>query len=134
MGYRMGYVCVKGVIANPLNRDLRVSLDFIADTGAIYIVIPYSIAKNLDLEVIGKRRFKTASGDVVEYPVSEAYIIIEGVGVTSLVVIGSNNVSPIIGVTTLELLGFQVDPVTGRLKPIELPYTLTKPCTYTYKL
>ena len=76
--------------------------------------------ERLDLKIIDKRRFKIASGEVVEYPVSEAYIIVEGKGVTSLVVIGSEKTPPLLGVTTLELLGFQVDPVTGKLKPLEL--------------
>ncbi len=67
-----------------------------------------------------KRKFKKASGEVVEYPVSEAYIVIEDKGVTSLVVIGPNELPPLLGVTTLELLGLQVDPVTGKLKPLEL--------------
>jgi len=116
----MGYVRVKGFIANPLKRDVRVEVEFIADTGAIYTMIPKTIAEKLDLEITGKRRFRITSGDVVEYPVAEAYIIVEERGVTSLVVIGSENATPLLGVTTLELLGYQVDPVNGKLKPLEL--------------
>ena len=116
----MGYVRVKGVIANPFRRDLKVEVEFIADTGAIYTVIPKHIADELGLEVTGKRRFKIASGEVVEYPVTEAYIVIEGRGVTSLVVVGTEKTPPLLGVTTLELLGLQVDPITGKLKPLEL--------------
>ena len=116
----MGYVRVRGIIANPFKRDLRIDVEFIADTGAIYTMIPRYIMERLDLKIIDKRRFKIASGEVVEYPVSEAYIIVEGKGVTSLVVIGSEKTPPLLGVTTLELLGFQVDPVTGKLKPLEL--------------
>jgi len=119
-GHVIGYVRVKGVIANPFRRDLRVEVEFIADTGAIYTMIPEYIAERLDLKVVDKRKFRIASGEVVEYPVSEAYIIIEDKGVTSLVVIGSEKTPPLLGVTTLGLLGFQVDPITGRLKPLEL--------------
>jgi len=36
------------------------------------------------------------------------------------VVIGPEDTVPLLGVTTLELLGYQMDPVTGRLKPLEL--------------
>jgi len=115
----MKYVHVKGVIANPFKRDLRVEVEFVADTGAIYTMIPRHIAEKLDLKVIDKRKFKIAGGEVVEYPVSEAYIVVEGRGVTSLVVIVSEKTPPLLGVTTLELLGFQVDPITGRLKPLE---------------
>lgn len=119
-GLATDYVRVKGVVANPLKREVRVEVEFIADTGAIYTMIPKTIAENLGLETVGKRRFRVASGDVVEYPVTEAYIIIEDRGVTSLVVIGPENTIPLLGATTLELLGYQVDPVTGRLKPLEL--------------
>jgi len=116
----MGYVRVRGVIANPLNHDLKVELEFIVDTGAIYTVIPKSVAEKLQLEERTRRKFKTASGDVVEYPISEAYITIDGEGVTSLVAIANEKTPVLLGVTTLELLGLQVDPVTGKLTPLEL--------------
>lgn len=116
----LGYVRVKGVVANPIKRDLKMEIEFIADTGAIYTVIPRWVANRLGLEEVGKRRFKIASGEIMEYPVSEAYIVIEDRGATSLVVIGTEKMPTLLGVTTLELLGLQVDPVTGRLKPLEL--------------
>jgi len=116
----MSYVRVKGFIANPFRRDLKLELEFVADTGAIYTMIPRHVAEKLDLKVIGRRKFKLANGEIVEYPISEAYIVIEGKGVTSLVVIGSEKTPPLLGVTTLELLGLQIDPITGKLKPLEL--------------
>jgi len=116
----LGYVRVLGTIANPLNHDLKLELDFLVDTGAIYTVISKSIADKIGLKELGKRKFKTGSG-AVELPVAEAYIVIEGEGVTSLVAISSDDEMPILlGVTTLELLGLQVDPVNGKLKPLEL--------------
>ncbi len=67
----MGYVRVRGTIANPFRRDLKVDIEFIADTAAIYTVIPKYIAEKLGLEVIGRRRFKIAGGEVAEYPISK---------------------------------------------------------------
>ena len=116
----MGYVRVKGVVANPFKRELGVELEFIADTRAIYTMIPKPIAEELELKELGKRKFKLASSETVEYPVSEAYITVEGRGVTSLVVIGPEKATPLLGSTTLELLGFEVDPVEKKLKPLEL--------------
>ena len=95
-------------------------VEFVVDIGAIYTMIPKFMVEKLDLKVADKRKFRIASGEVVEYPVSEAFIRVEGRGVTSLVVISSDKTIPLLGVTTLELLGFQVDPVTGKLKPLEL--------------
>ncbi len=116
----MGYVRVRGFIANPLDRDLKAELEFIVDTGAIYTVIPKSIAERLKLKELGRRKFKTVNGSVVEFPVSEAYITINGDGVTSLVAIADERTPILLGVTTLELLGLQVDPVSGKLVPMEL--------------
>lgn len=114
------YVRVRGGIANPLDHNVRDELEFIVDTGAIYTVIPRSVAERLQLKEVDKRRFKTASGEVVEYPVSEAYITIEGKGVTFLVAMANEKTPILLGVTTLELLGLQVDPVTRKLTPLEL--------------
>ncbi|MEM2897126.1 MAG: retroviral-like aspartic protease family protein [Candidatus Bathyarchaeia archaeon] len=116
----MGYVRVRGVIVNTLDRNLAHELEFIVDTSAIYTVIPQSIAEKLKLKETDRRRFKTASGEIVEYPVSEAYITIEEKGVTSLVAIADEKTPILLGVTTLELLDLQVDPVTGKLTPLEL--------------
>lgn len=113
-------VRIRGVVANPLNRDLKQELEFIVDTGAIYTVIPRSVAEKLALDKVDERKFKTANGEVVEYPVSEAYIIIQGKGVTSIVALGTEKMPVLLGVTTLELLGLQVDPVSGKLVPLEL--------------
>jgi len=95
-------------------------LEFIADTGAIYTVIPEAIANKLKLKQMDRRKFKIASGEVVEYPVSEVRTTIEGKSVTSLVAIAGEKTPLLLGVTTLELLGLQVDPVTGKLVPLEL--------------
>ncbi|MDH7477766.1 MAG: clan AA aspartic protease [Candidatus Bathyarchaeota archaeon] len=116
----MGYVRVQATVANPSDRSLRVELEFVVDTGAIYTVIPQSVAERLKLKETGRRRFKIANGDIVEYPVSEAYIIINGEGVTSVVAIADEKTPLLLGVTTLELLGLKVDPITGKLTPLEL--------------
>jgi predicted aspartyl protease len=79
-----------------------------------------TVAKNLQLQVTDKRRFKIASGEIVEYPISEAYITLEDKSVTSLVAIATEKTPKLLGVTTLELLGLTVDPVTGKLTPLEL--------------
>jgi clan AA aspartic protease len=116
----VGYVRVRGIVANPSERGLRVELEFIVDAGAIYTVIPKSVAERLRLKETGRRKFKIANGNVVEYPISEAYIIINGEGVTSLVAIADEKTPLLLGATTLELLGLSVDPITGKLTPLEL--------------
>jgi len=116
----MGYVRVKGLVANAKDHSRSEDIEFLADTGSIYTMIPESTLKRLDIEKTGARRFKLASGEVREYPVGEAYIEIESLGATSLVIFGPEELTPLLGVTSLELLGLQVDSLTGKLKPLEL--------------
>ncbi len=116
----MRHVRVNATVANPIKRNLKTKLELIADTGAIYTVIPETIAKKLQLPITDKRRFKIASGEIVEYPVSEAYITLEDKSVTSLAAIATEKTPTLLGVTTLELLGLKVDPATGKLTPLEL--------------
>jgi len=116
----MGYVKVKGFVANPFKRDIRLGLEFLVDTGAMYTSLPESMLKRLEIVPTGKRSFLIASGERKEFSVGEVYIEVDGIGVTSLVLYGSEGVPSLLGVTTLELLGLQVDPITGKLKPAEL--------------
>lgn len=114
------YVRVRGRVANPRERSRSETVEFLADAGSIYTMIPESILNRLGIQKTAVRRFKIASGEIKEYPVGEAYVEIEGQGATSLVVFGPVEATTLLGVTTLELLGLQVDPITGTLKPLEL--------------
>ena len=111
---------VRGTVANPSDHSLRTELEFIVDAGAIFTVISKSVAEGLRLKETGRRKFKIANGDIVEYSVSEAYIIVNGEGVTSVLAIADEKTPVLLGVTTLELLGLRVDPATGKLTPLEL--------------
>lgn len=116
----MGYVRVKADIANPANRSKKISVDCLVDTGAIYTMIPGVFLEKVNTEITGTRRFKLANGKVEEFPIGEAYVEVEGIGATSLVVFGAEDSQPLLGVTTLELLGLQVNPISGELKPLDL--------------
>jgi len=98
-----------------VGRERSKEMERIADTGAIYTAIPEDILKDLGIVAREKRRFKTGSGELKELPVGEAYIEIAGKGVTSIVAFLPRGATPLLGVTTLELLGLKVDPITGSL-------------------
>ena len=116
----MGYIRVKAVVANPADRTKSIDMDCLVDTGAIYTMIPRDLLEKINIEVIGSRRFRLANGKVEQYDVGEAHVEVKNIGATSLVVFGPEGSMPLLGVTTLELLGLQVDPISGQLKPLEL--------------
>ena len=82
--------------------------------------MPASLLEKIDVKPTSTRRFKLANGKVESYPTGEAYIEVAGQGATSIVAFLPDGSTPLMGVTTLELLGLQVDPTTGELKPLEL--------------
>ena len=91
----------------------------LVDAGATLSVFPASTLDNLGVERLGERLFNGFGGVVprdtgivrMRYQDSVA-------GVT--VIFGAEGDPPIMGVTALESLGYQVDPVAGRLNPVEM--------------
>ncbi len=116
----MGYVKVKVTVSNIHKPDLKSELDLLVDTGAIYTILSRERLLELGVEPRDKRRFKTADGRVIERDVGAVEIEIKGHSTYSIVILGEPSDAEVLGVTTLEELGLQVDPVAGELKPLEL--------------
>jgi len=116
----MGYVKVKVKVRNIHKPELETEADLLVDTGAIYTILRRERLEKLGVEPRDKRRFKTADGRVIERDVGAVEVEIDGHSTYSIVVFGEGSDAEVLGVTTLEELGLQVDPTTGELKPLEL--------------
>ena len=115
----MGSVKVRAKVWNIENPKLSREVELLAGTGAIYTVLPSSLLKELNVRAIGRRKFKLANNRVVERDVGLMGIEVEGRFTHTIVVFGEEDVY-LLGVTTLEELGLEVDPVRGVLVPMEL--------------
>lgn len=115
----MGYVRIKAKISNIETGNAK-EVELIVDTGAIYTIIKRKMLEELGIKPIGKRKFKLANGNVIKREVGLCRIDIQDLFTHSIVVFGEENDVEVLGVTTLEELGLQVDPVSGELKPMEL--------------
>jgi len=102
------------VIKNPFTGK-AITTKALVDTGATLTVIPRRIAEELQLPVIGRRRVATAKGTA---ELDECIGVVEVMGRKAYVhMLASNDVDiALIGATTLETLGLEVDPTTGKLK------------------
>ena len=116
----MGFVKVKATVSNVYEPKRQADLDFIADTGAIYTIVNRKQLENLKIKPTGKRQFKIADGKAIVREVGIAQIEINKEITHSIIVFGEPEDAQVLGVTTLEELGLQVDPVNGQLKPLEL--------------
>jgi len=116
----MGSVKVKATVRNIYKPKLQTELKLIADIGAIYTIINRKHIESLQIKSTGKRQFKIADGKVITREVGLAQIEINKEITHSTIVFGEPEDAQVLGVTTLEELGLQVDPVAGQLKPLEL--------------
>jgi len=85
----------------------------LVDTGAIHSMIDRGVADRLG--ITSERRTRVAVvGGTIEFPVGLALLEIEGQSFRVPMILGDQN---LIGLTTLETLGFAVDPVERKLVP-----------------
>ncbi len=117
----MGITFTTARISNPRNRHRPVvELEFLIDTGAIYSVVPVSIARKLALAKLDREEFTLADGTRRAYNIGEAFFELGDRRGTSKVVFGPPNATPILGALTLESLGLMVNPVTREVLPMRL--------------
>ena len=97
-------------------------LEAVVDTGATFSKIPRSLAAKLGLEAKYETEVELGDKRIIKRKLSLADIEIEEVRRPILVAIGEEEERPVVGYTALELLGFKVNPITGKLEkaiPIE---------------
>jgi clan AA aspartic protease len=117
----MGITFVKATISNPRHSERTgAELEFLIDTGAIYSVVPGSIARKLGLVKLDREEFTLADGTHRSYDVGEAFFDLGERRGTSKVVFGPAKATPLLGALTLESLGLMVNPVTREVLPMRL--------------
>jgi clan AA aspartic protease len=110
----VGLVWIDAVIRSP-STDKATIVKALVDTGATLSVVPRRIAVELQLPVIGRRRVATAKG-VAELDECIGVVEVMGRKAYSHILVSDDIDVVLIGAVTLETLGLEVDPVTGRLK------------------
>lgn len=116
----MGFTYVTVKIHNPANTDKGEEIRVLVDSGAMFTSIPEGILANLGIKPRERRRLRAFGGQVLERSVGPAEIEYEGHRAGITVIFGQIQDTPILGVTALESLGYELDPVTRKLKPVEL--------------
>lgn len=111
---KLGHIWIKAKIGDQ-QKKRTVEVDAIVDTGATLTVIPEKLAKELSLQITGRTEVETGTGKI-ELPRSRIWIEIEKSSDIVPVLISNIIDKVLIGVTTLEILGLAVDPITGKLK------------------
>jgi clan AA aspartic protease len=99
-------------------REQYLTLEALADTGATYTAVPESLLDGLGIQREETRGFRIADNSVVEFPMGETRLRLEGREFTAPVIFAPDAATPLVGMTTLEILGLGVDPVEEKLVPV----------------
>lgn len=117
----MGTFSVKFILKNPLHSDLKLELEGLVDTGAMFTQIPSGLVAQIGIVSSGSRPVQYADGTKDTVPVAKADIAINSLETATMILCGKPNSLILLGAHTLEGLGLGVDPIRKRLIPIEAP-------------
>ena len=93
-------------------------VEALVDTGASDTTLPESVLEQLGIQPISRRSFRLADERLVEYPVGQARLRLDGDEFIVLVVFTPDGTMPLLGATTLETFSLGVDPKGKRLIPV----------------
>jgi len=116
----LGFTYVKMKLVNAEKPSLSEVLELVVDTGAVYTIISKGVLEKLQIERREKRVFQTVNKQKIERDIGVAVVEYMDRVAGTIVIFGEDEDTPLLGVTTLEELGLEVDPVSKQLKPMTL--------------
>ena len=93
-----------------------IELKATVDTAATFTKVPESVAGKLGLKARYETEVELGDGRIITRRLALTEVEIEGVRRPVLVAIGGERERALLGATTLEVLGFKVNSVTGKLE------------------
>ena len=114
----MGVVNANVVISNPADRDRSWEGVLGVDTGATDSLVPRQHLEAIGLKPEGQRTYLLADGSAVKMDIAVARIELMGEIVGGTVLFGNADTEPLLGITALESLGIEVDPLNQRLEKL----------------
>lgn len=112
----MGATHVTVTIRNPAEPDRTWEGLFLVDTGATDSLVPGPHLEAIGLKRDGKRIYQLADGTDIAMDITVARIEFMGDFVGGTILFGPPNAEPLLGVTALESVGIEIDPLNQRLK------------------
>ena len=112
----MGAAHVTVTIRNPREPERAWDGLFLVGTGASDSLVPRAALESIGLTPRGGRTYELADGTEIRFDVALAEIEFMGEYTGGTVLFGDDDAEPLLGVTALESVGIEVDPVNQQLK------------------
>lgn len=114
----MGITTIWVRIANAARPRKTLRLRVFVDSGAAYSVVPEPVLRKLGIKPVTVRHFSLADGTEIKRRMGGALFLYDGAKGISPVIFGEKGDSPVLGVVSLEALGFILDPLRRELRPM----------------
>ena len=106
---------VRGVVRGSSGKSRRVR--FLIDSGAKYSLLPRTVWRGIGLKPQRRMTFVLADGTEIERDVSECHITLpQGKAHTPVILGEASDDEPLLGVITLEILGFVLNPFSRTIQ------------------
>ena len=116
----MGLTYVDGVASGPSGESR--SVRFLVDSGARYSLLPVDVWRAIGLTPQRRMTFILADGTPIERDVSECHLrLLQSSGHTPVVLGEPGDDEALLGVVTLEIFGFVLNPFDRTLRPARMP-------------
>jgi aspartyl protease family protein len=115
----LGFVKTKIRVSSPDEPSRYAQLELSTDTKANFTLIPRETIEQIGAVADTRFKLRIANGKLIEREGSTVWIEVDGKGYRVPVIVGEEGDVPVLGVTTLEIPGLEVDPVTKKLKPAD---------------
>ena len=112
----MGATHVTVTIRNPAAPERYWEGLFLVDTGATDSLVPRPHLEAIGLAPKGRRVYQLADGSEIAMDITTGDIEFMGETVGGTILFGAADAEPLLGVTALESVGIEVDPLDQRLK------------------
>jgi len=116
----MGLTHITAAIINPAAPKKQMRMEFLVDSGAIYSVVPKADLKRLGIKPCGSKEFTLADGTKIVRKFGNALFAFQKTPGASPVIFGEKGDTPLLGMVSLEALGYILDPLRRELRPLPM--------------
>jgi clan AA aspartic protease len=118
--FEMGLTTQMATVRPTRRSKRQATVTFLVDSGAVYSLVPGEVLRSLGLRPYRALAFSLADGTTMSRQVGDAYFELDGQLGPAPVIFGEDGDEPLLGATTLESLGFVLDPFKRRLIPMRM--------------
>ena len=116
----MGLTFLAIDIANPARSEEFHTERFLVDSGAVYSVVQRPVLDALGIRPHSRRTFTLANGDQIERHLGDALFRYKEHRGAAPVIFGEPGDSNLLGIVTLEALGYVLDPLKRELRALPM--------------